>query len=743
MKKRKLLFVGFISLLLAIGFAFTACSSDEGPASGAETLETLTATASVTATAYGPTGFIRVAWEPVSSANRYDLYRKSVDEDGTTAVKYIKQFTGALTTPESLTFDDKASFTNMFKVGTEYTYKVIAYTDWTTSNAEGLIKGESWTTSTLDDWLKLQNRSRNSNTVSFSADGDNALLAPGSKLASPKDVQLTKAINYSTSNGRKYETIQASWKTEPNVGYIINYSSSRGYDKQFAAYISESDLNPDFNAFDGFVAYQIPLIFGDVYVEVVAVHAGSAANIPTIGNTAKYYLDSDPSSATETFARAILNTPTNFSASEGDNGSVSLQWDKMWDAESYKVFRYKYNGSRSYDYDENQTAANVQIYENWAEVTDSIAFFDGHDEKKIFGSIQNEITDEEGASWQYLVISVAGEDIISYPASASVSNIFAAPQIYAQVLGWDIVKKDWSGIQIYWTPNGADSQYEVYRAPLYGETLGEAVNITTQLELQVYANGRHGYIDNPPYRSNYCYKLVATRGSKQNSTHSDITTFPYSPNFGINLYSSSTVATPAPSGSARYNAYDHSYTISGNKEYIEKLMFDTEAVRISRATTNDDGIENAPYAQVATFTKAELLSGILNNPQVVNLGPGYWRYKIEVIEGGAVVFAPEQPNATAAGDPDVSSLTMVPTSPGRRTFQVVSASPTDRINGTRLIIRYASSALSSYDAQGKLDSVQPNSFDHFSTVLTRSGSSDDYTSGEFFSAETAGLFWAA
>jgi len=754
MKKSKIFVVGIIGLLVvAGGMIFTACSEPEPEPVpepvpelkvednlGKEGIETLTATASVTATVYGPTGFIRVAWEPVSRATKYVLYRKSVDKDGTTAVKFMNQYVGSAATtgtPVSLTYDDKASFSNEFKVDTKYTYKVIAITDWSSTSNEA---ADSWKPTTVDEWLSLQNKSKDSNTISFDASGDNALLVPGSKLASPKEVNLTKVINYSTTNAAKSEAIRVSWKTEPNVGYIVSHSANKGWQKTFSTYVSEANLNPtaDVTAFDGYFAYNIPLSFGEVYVEVIAIH--STTNTQT---NARYYLDSDPASVTGTFARTILSTPTNFSVTEIGNGSVKLSWDKMWDAESYKVYRYKYNSNTV------SIAGTGQIYESWAEVTDGITYYDDiNNANKIQGTLTTELSTENNATWQYLLVSVAGDNV-SIPASATTTFAFNAPVISATALGWDIVRKDWSGIHVSWTPNKDDETYQVFRYPIgknvatNDDILGTSVDVTGQR--QVFADGKHGFIDTPEYRISYRYELVATRGTKQAKSHVDVNTTPYSDFLGIGLTTNNTFADPIPAATdtTRYSAYDHSYEVTGNIEYLNKLMKDTEVIRVYRAPADASGTETAAYAKIVDITKSQL-SVYLAKPQIVPLGPGIWRYKIEVVEGDKVVFTPTgQPNVISAGNPSNMTISINRTDSGVCTFQVNNAAKNARVHGTKLIVRYASSTINSADAQNKLSGTQPNTFDQYPLTLTRDSTTDNYTTGQFFTATTLGLYWAA
>jgi hypothetical protein len=766
--KNKVLW-GMTGLVLLLVFLMAGCGEAgvENPSDfkNANTefkgIYTLSAPKTVTASAYGPTGFIRVAWDPVDNAIGYVVYRKSEDPNGLTTVVYKGDFSGAYASGTDLFLDDEISYSNEFKAGVQYTYKVIAFSAWS-SNPNG--DGFDWNHSTVEDWVVLQNSSKDSNTVTFSGSGSNALPAASSKLPTPQNLNLTRGTLYPTTGfGSITEIVQATWTAVPGVRYIVRYSIANGltgnYPMQFQTVVNVSDNQTT-------AACRIPLIFGSTYVEVVA-----SQKTPATAPDPYYYFDSDPVSKTLELTRAMLPAVTGFGAALTTNtttdfvdGYVTLTWTKAPEAASYKVYRLV--GSQ------NNFAANTYVIQNWTDITAAINIHEnvvnGGFETQMQG-IDSTLSDlPAGAALYYMVIASNSAGIMSYPAVVTATTaVIANPAFTADNLGWDAVTSTYSGIHVYWTSN-TSYNYKLYRGVLEQDpNTGALVQPTTYEQITegitLEDGHRYGLTDTPALRKSYQYKLEIYRGSTLLETDfARVTSVPYTntlPLFNLTINNTPLITRPAASPEPRgdVRAYEIGFRLTSGYTLaqLSKLMNDNEMVIISRIATNANGSTfGNDYTQVTTIPKNNLNANLeylyganaaYNGREYVDqLSPGYFGYKIQIVDEFGRVSANNTGSVNnGTGGTFISSsnptgLTLnANTSGDNVTFRVTGANAgTARLERTQLIVRYATGG-SVVEAQTKYNQ---GFYETRELILYRLSNPNDYESGSITVSNTLSCY---
>ena len=735
MKKGRL--VGLSILVLAL-FLFGAC---EQPLSQLENTNSNTNTSKVDinelpppdgvrATAYGPTGVITVSWNPVANANGYRLYRRTEDSRGAKVVE--------ITLGGNLFYEDIIAFDNEFEARAKYTYRVVAVSNFSSGESTG--QG-GWSTIQDGKWFFIQNSSKDSNTVSFSN-----LRAQGEKLAKPANLKVKDAAY---SNGMTASR-QVSWTVEPAVNYRLYYGYAGAVnvvDSSMALYFDASDIDTNQRTF----AYELPIVYGDYFVEVIAESRVAAL---ASGNNAKYYQNSDSSVLKFNYNVTSLKTPTNFDVTESDY-FVNFEWDKMDDAASYRVFRLKRG---------DDSGSSTQVYESWTEITSKMTFYTDEEDKKVYS--QTSIEDlyiKPDVYYQYAVISVNGR-LVSLPATeAPVQSAYVMPALTASFdeSYWDIQTKDWKPIKISWEASNKDT-YKLYRTAMKLKENSTGVYVPydgaaaftwepvaiTGLDKDLTGSFVHVMYDKPTYRRVWKYKLEAYNATgvlKGTSESIAITDMPYNNAFPISI-----TANPATSVDANdtFDAYDIEYNLGVDdtlKARLDRLMRPTETVRVSRAPADGTG-RAGDYVQIGTFNLSQL-----NDKNVTdNNGPGYFIYKAEVVENGVVTIEGTPTARIAAVNPSftTAAMTLVP---GTNDIGFsVNVGVTNGMLGTKLVVRYAKATADNQPdgqnaARSNVDSEFASDYTEITNLtLSRQGATTVYLTGAIPTAATvADTYWCA
>ncbi|MCL2138727.1 MAG: hypothetical protein FWH41_04255 [Treponema sp.] len=714
--KKSLLCV--FSLFLLLTLVFTACKqpvNNDAKITSLPGLHALPAP-NVRATGYGPTGVIRVSWDPVANANGYDLYRKSVAGNGKSAVVFLASFSHNTT----LTYDDQISDTNEFIVGTKYSYLVVAYSNWSSNDGSG---GVGTIITNNEELLVLQNSSKESSAVTFSSSGSNALLGRGMSYPAPKNLKIVKAIQYNTTgnpgdplNGYdQTDVIRATWKAEPGVRYHVSYGISDGLtkkDPKVPLYFAQI-VTPPVGSFNvETLEYDLPIIYGNVTVQVAA--------IPLAGDT--YYEHGKPASASLNVTETYLPTPNIVNVFFQDAESVLLVWE-MEEAESYKIYRFVTNDSTYVINDD------IFVYDSWKNITNSVwkNYDPAYDYHIAIDSIQDLLPLQLANAQIYYMIIGEKSKAVSLPAMATITNTYKIPDLSATNIGWDAHILDWQGIRLWWTPNPNET-YKLYRA-VYNvfETQTPTYQEVSLANINVAADGSHGLIDTPAYRNSYMYKLetYGANGKLLGTTYDEVDTLPYYPYIYEYLDLSVTVnpdnLPTAADPDIRAPAYEMGYYISHgslNNEQFIKLVASDESIKISRTQATGGNVEIAPYEQVGTLISASDID--FNKEYLDNPGPGRFQYKIEVVRGNTVLFTPYFQPAAVSAPTNIGAawISLNRNTVGSvSTIEVIGAGTTDRINGTKVFVRYANGS-SQAIAQ---DKVLNNNFQAEELTVTRDG----------------------
>ena len=711
---KKVLQLGLI-VLVTLGLTFTACEQPFDKMTTTDTsstttfvgLHTLPAPEDVTATAYGPTGVIRVSWSAVANADGYHLYRRSVDSKKAATVKKLGgTFTG-INGGSDLFFDDIISFSNEFESGASYSYRVVAFSNYASTSTTS--PQSAWTNLTESDWFFIQNSSADSNTVKFSN-----LLSQGSKLAKPSNIKLTQGYSYNVSGiyGRT-QVMQVSWSVEPAVNYIVSYGYA-GKDNTN----TERTLSYYVNSVGGdqkTYALEVPLVFGEVLVEVVARSKVGSLNTTSVtggSSSAAYYLDSDPAVATYTFARTILDKPTSFIETE-NNFVVDLSWDKMNDADAYKVYRYKYSSTSPYN------NGGTQIYEGWKDITAEINYREEgplvYGQDNLADLYNAESNTNAGDTYRYMVISVKG-DTVSLPATANVTKTYTMPALNVSFFtsDWDIQTKDWKPISISWTAQGKET-YKLYRtamkrkdgSALYEPFEADAKDFIwteiplTGIEADLSDGKTHWLSDKPEYRKSYRYKLesyapnsTAPKGTAYSTT---VSAYPYSFALDIALQVNNDNAdTP--------DAYGILYRLAASDiDQLQKVMKATEMVRISRAPATKAGERTGDYTKVKDLYLSNFKDSLDQYKDETGWEPDYpgigtFIYRAEILDSGSAMSAQfynggavaDAAYVTESASDPTWNLSGTPTAFTRNGQIALSYSnlPENGINKAKLYVRY-------------------------------------------------------
>jgi fibronectin type 3 domain-containing protein len=278
-------------------------------------------------------------------------------------------------------------------------------------------------------------------------------------------------------------------------------------------------------------------LLADAVNEYVATTASTAYTVTGLPANTLYYFavsavneeEESPQSATvsATTAPSIPSTPEGMSALMTTNGNVTVTWDAVPSASSYKLFR-SLNASGGF----NEKAADL---------------------------VETTYTDTnllEGTTYYYKIsaVNIAGES----SQSDAVSITYAAPAAPASVnasLSGATVSVSWSAV-----PNA--SSYKVYRSEGYA-------NYYTEIGTPELPS----FTDNPPAAGNWSYKVSAVNhlGTSAQSSSSDPVTLTAPTPGGVSatasvLNKSITVSWTAVSIASSYNIYrsTNSGSVSGS-----------------------------------------------------------------------------------------------------------------------------------------------------------------------------------
>ena len=755
-------FLAGLGVLLAFGLAFTSCAQDPSDFSNDVTsykgFSTLESPASVSATAYGPTGVIRVAWEPVPNAVAYLLYRKSVDPKGFTTVQMLIKKQGDAVGATNVVayqpyYDDiMDSSGNQFMAGVQYTYKVVAVSNWSSNPAASNSLATQFGTSSMEDWVALQNSSKDSNTVSFveKGTGNNVLPAVGSQLPKPNVYPLKRYESYVYVAGgvvQKTEGVEVTFDVKPGVTYLVANGIANGLTDNFPMVFTTQVTAG--GALQQTATVQIPFVFGKTRVEVIARH------------TSSIFKDSEPASVTAEFAANGVPTPTGFTAVAATNDPhrhyVKLTWNKpTYDyqvADSYKIYRLTTNNSAY------MTTANnpILMYDAWEDVTSAVNYALVGNQYVAMDDKISATADSINGQLYYIIYAVKGTKV-SYPAiSGAVSNGITASTISYTNLGWDSHLLDFQGILLNWQAPyvGFDGTFKLYRstavwngnAYLDPGVSGAYTQVTTT-GLAVAANGQYAWIDKPAYRKVYNYKLetYAKNGDFIGETYTaNIASVPYNNSLDIRLSLFNTNANlldvskfpTAVAPNQRATAYDIGYRfVDGSSISLaawRKLLADDEVIKVSRAPATVGGIETGPYVTLTdTFAAAALdFTTTHLDPKV---GPGYYRYKVEIYKGASLSAASAtQPAVISSVNTSISAGLFNATNTINNSFTRIAitglAPATDRLDGTIFYIRYAYGD-DALQANNNIDADLHTSIGPL--ILSRLGSTgDSYESNAF------------
>ncbi|MDR1859255.1 MAG: hypothetical protein LBQ69_07275 [Treponema sp.] len=743
MKKAFLIGLG---AMMVMAMVFTGCDNATQTVRSYSTeykgMEILPPPDSVRAYAYGPTGFIRVAWDAVPNASGYLVYRKAAVGNGPTTVTLVARktadfvsispssLTAPITTPGNgdLYYDDLISYANEFRTGTNYTYRVVAVSRWSSNSADS-----SWAPGSIGntDWIILQNSYKDSNSVSFPTGGSNALLPAGRQLAKPTGLSLRKSTVYDPADYSTSDIVQVTWTAVPGVDYLVAYGIANDTgpaSMRFRAYITASG---SIDTEQRTAAYTIPLIYGKTAVEVVAKQKGVPA-----GDDPYYYLDSEPARVIETFAAAGPAAPAGVIGRPRPTGEIEVGWPVVPGAASYKVYRVLTNNTSTFG---STIPPNTIAYQAWEDITSRGIIYSygtsvGSTPPAPFGwaGLIDNNRPRDDVSIYYMVVAVNSTGGMSLPTISAAVGSPVSIKLTADALGWDDETEDYLGIHIYWNPRNWATDYRLYRAeekrngnyPANWNEITDGITLTGDSQNYFY-----GVTEKPEGRKNYVYKLVTGFGE---TIYSNVVeTAQYIVDLPIQLVVSD--APPLPTGiNDRAFAYELGVRINPKSGYtarhVGKLWKDTEVVEISRTKTDrQHQTLGNNYVSVKSITKADV--GIIGSwfldPGIDNK-PGCWGYMARVSDNGVIsmVDAPAT-GWTATSSDSVLSGGMGVTIEDRNTsnpFVQHVGSASSRVDKAEIIIRYAT-GLDQLDAQGKYTRG-----DFFTTLRTleRVGSTDTY-----------------
>ena len=700
-----------LGVMVALAMVLTACQdpTDFTYTNREEKVTKELEAPNVTAWAYAPTGYIRVTWDPVPNATGYEVYRRT-DLNGKTTVKFLVSVDNDYAdTTRQFYYEDIIDYDNEDITGS-VTYKVVAYSDWS-SNPKAAAGTVPWTNSDVD-WFLLQNNAADSNRVTLSG-----APAPGSKIAAPKNLKVSTVKNL--SQGVTTAAIQLTWDVEPGVDYYVNYGVGGGELAKAPLALSTAKLVSGFNDAQKTAALVIPQI-GKTYIEVVASHQGAAAlgNAAgfTVGtSTAAYYSDSDPATITaEGPAPGTFGEMGTLSVNQLGNRTVQLSWKKVLGATGYKVYRF-ITSATGYLLDNGITLSSGVAYEEWKEVTGlNIITADGLDNVSTIDTLTTLYDGDSGINgypsknFFYVVVATGPNNTVSAPSNAVYAsnqitvNSLSATNLY--VVNTNDYDRDtkWPGIQLNWlgqTYSGVT--HEVYRAEV---TYADGVyGVVAEGDYEALkddgghpntvvdgaANNQYGFIDKPPVRKSWRYRLdtIAADGTVINSEYQTINDFPYVNTISIPLYNG-TAALPTLDGTktppdVSRPAYLVAYQIVQNTYQLDRLnslllpgeVINVYRVKLDAAQGNVIGDYSDPR-EVAVST----------DPIIEYPGPGFWKY-IAVVEG---VTSRSTANTPMYRVPTVTAGYTLTIEQGQGNSMLVKATGngvTDNLQGLKVTVR--------------------------------------------------------
>jgi hypothetical protein len=756
---KKFLIISF-GVLMALGMVLAACSETENPPSEYTNIEykgiyTLPPPQTVKANGYGSTGVIRVSWDPVANATGYLLYRKSEATNGATMVVFKQAFSGTFNSAVDLFFDDEISYNNEFAVGHKYTYKVVAFSAW--SSNPNLNDTPS------ADWVVLQNSSKDSNTVTFSASGANALLGAGNPLPKPTGLVLNRGT-FTSETGVRTDVVQATWNALPGVRYVVSYSIAGGELTGNYPMIFQNSVNIDARQVTG--ACTIPLIFGTTYVEVVATQKTAL----TAGINAYYYLDSEPASATVDFALTSLTAPATFTAElQTDidpalNDYVELIWDKVYGVNEYKVYRLTsitpgdFGGTGTY------------VYSGWEDISAAVNAQElSTDPSKMIATDSN-LPNLASSYLHYIVIAVNNSGVSPPKLATPVNVIYTASALNAAPLGWNNANSDWQGIHVFWIPDPRLS-YRLWRGPVFYDTSNRTWiepssynEIISGITLQ--GDGNYGLIDtSAEYRRGWQYKLESYRGNEFNAeligtSYDRVIDTPYNNRIELTLHIENEPAvlkegtggdTGNPAQYRNAKAYEIGLRLSSTLTFqqLQRLfMWGDEEIRLYRIRSTATGITlGNDYDNPFTIPQSSLVNTLRYGVSAADLyetelifdvpGPGYWRYLAEIgymngslgnvsVDNPVIVDNGSGGSFIAATSPNLEDVVQrsAPNSDSVRftASRTAEEAETDYLEGAELIFRYAAGS-SPEEAQ---DNYQIGEFVQRGLTFNRIGDTTNY-----------------
>ena len=628
-----------LGVMVALAMVLTAC---QDPTDFTNTnyegkvINELEAPQNVTAWAYAPTGYIRVAWDKVPNATGYEIYRRT-ELNGKTTVKFLQQIDNAYSAGGvDLFYEDIIDFDNEDITG-NVTYKVVAYSDWS-SNPKAAGKTLPWS-GTESDWFLLQNSAADSNRVSLSG-----APAPGSAIAKPTNLKVSKVTTYAVGVAPS-SVVQLTWDAVPGVDYFINYGVGGG----------ELDKAPITQTFwtqaVATTTYQktgaaiIPLL-GKTSIELVAQHQSTSS---AVYGAAKYYGASEPATASEEGpAPATFGAPTNLSATPLGSKLVQLTWKKALGATGYKVYRFIASAN-------GYLGNGGVVYEEWKDITAGLTIFnaDGFDNLSAIDNLTTLYDGDGGVNGYpeknliYVVIATGPNNTVSVPSNVS----YAGPnQVNAQTLTATVLSSDasytlldgWKGIRLNWpTEPYSGNTHKLYRAEVtwdgyavvaegeYAEVVAEVDAPNTVADGNIYNN--YGLIDYPSVRKSWRYRLdtIAADGTVINSDYETVRTYPYvnQVNISVNMASIPTLD-PNNTGTVttRRSAYLNAYNIATTATQVQRiksLLLDGEEVKIYKVQTDVSGNIIGNYEEI---TPPIAKNDVSTRVYVENNPAGYWKY---------------------------------------------------------------------------------------------------------------------
>ena len=713
----------------------------------------------VNATGHPRTGVIRVSWAPVPNATGYMLYRTAEDHNGVRVQSmgnYANSYSGG---PNTLFFDDVADFQNTFVDGGAYTYRVVAFSNWSSNPMTATIWSDS------DNYIALQNSSRDSNTVRFGGD-----LTPATgQLPAPEDVRLVQGFFHNNTAGATLgatPVVHVSWRTEPGVDYIIAYGIGND---------NEWEIGPGFGVIDngnaavgaGFVAgkqirhfyttganeargaYTVPLIHGTTYVEVIATVKDTSGNRrrPSILSPQSpwYYTDSQGSGAQIKYAEMNLPTPSIYARHAMEHGLyntynpnlVYLNWytpnGNQNDGVHYRIYRLLASDAHF-----NAGPTPTIFIDGWKDVTYQLNSSWRNTDERYIG--RDRIQDIEGYDKDYVIYYMV---IAEKDGRMSLPYVYRAYRPQAKEfklinLGWDQTlvngAGNWRGIHIEWNVGDYtyDGNYKLTR--VNGNRVFTDAEVTNKKQ-----DGFYGVIDNnPPIREAITYILEMPWGEEVPRT---INTVPYVEDFtyGVTVASGTSVN---PTGDVRHPAYiirhmatiDMMNTVTDDGASVPptsglsaqawirdrqlSLLWAAKAgdsIRISRIQTNALGITyGGGLTGGLSHTEVAVISALadFNKEAFTNPGPGTWSYMAELRSGSQTTALEVAGGATsAAGNSYIvagpttftaSMATVQEPATTTRRLEVAGTGHADRLQGTRLTWRVFSTATAGSDGVTEL-----------------------------------------